>query len=152
MNLVYQKMSTIIRCQYLVRNTFKSIYNVNQMHFLSITTLLKDWLQGKQLLTFSQFLTITSSQIHLRLLFKGRFQDFRGFESINLIRAHSIGVCKIMKNFDYDIMRWEIMIFLRPPKRECSVQEAVCLIMTELRLQKRFPKVMFGNSNLLECR
>ena len=37
-------------------------------------------------------------------------------------------------------------------KRECSVQEAVYLIMPELWLRKTFPKVMFLNSNLPECR
>ena len=36
-------------------------------------------------------------------------------------------------------------------KRECSVQEAVYLIMPELWLRETFPKAMFLNSNLPEC-
>ena len=36
-------------------------------------------------------------------------------------------------------------------KGECSVQEAVYLIMPERWLRKTFPKVMFLNSNLSEC-
>ena len=35
-------------------------------------------------------------------------------------------------------------------KRECSVQEAVYLIMPELWLRKLFPRVIFLNSNLPE--
>ncbi|XP_057316777.1 uncharacterized protein LOC130657796 [Hydractinia symbiolongicarpus] len=37
-------------------------------------------------------------------------------------------------------------------KRECSVQEAVYLIMPELWLRKTFPKVVFANTNLPEKR
>ena len=37
-------------------------------------------------------------------------------------------------------------------KRECSVQEAVFLVMPELWLRKTFPKVLFLNSNILEKR
>ena len=37
-------------------------------------------------------------------------------------------------------------------KRECSVQEAVYLIMPELWLRKTFPGVVFANSNLPENR
>ena len=37
-------------------------------------------------------------------------------------------------------------------KRECSVQGAVYLIMPELWPRKTFPKDMFLNSNLPECR
>ena len=35
-------------------------------------------------------------------------------------------------------------------KRECFVQEAVYLVMPELRLSKIFPKVIFLYSNLPE--
>ena len=37
-------------------------------------------------------------------------------------------------------------------KRECSVQEAVYLVMPELLLRKIFPAVIFLNSNMLEKR
>ena len=37
-------------------------------------------------------------------------------------------------------------------KRECSVQEAVYLVMPELWSQKTFPKVLFLNSNISEKR
>ena len=37
-------------------------------------------------------------------------------------------------------------------KRECSVQEAVYLLMPELWLRKTFPGVIFANSNLPENR
>ena len=37
-------------------------------------------------------------------------------------------------------------------KRECSVQEAVYHILSELWLQKIFPKVIFLNSNMPERR
>ena len=37
-------------------------------------------------------------------------------------------------------------------KRECSVQEAVYLLMPELWLRKTFPVVIFANSNLPEKR
>ena len=37
-------------------------------------------------------------------------------------------------------------------KRECSVQEAVYLLMSELWLRKTFPGVVFANSNLPENR
>ena len=39
-----------------------------------------------------------------------------------------------------------------PAMRECSLQEVAYLIMPKLWLQKTFPKVMFLNSNLPECR
>ena len=37
-------------------------------------------------------------------------------------------------------------------KKECSVQEAVYLVMPELWLRKTFPKVLFLNSNIPEKR
>ena len=37
-------------------------------------------------------------------------------------------------------------------KRECSVQEAVYILMPELWLRKTFPGVIFANSNLTENR
>ena len=37
-------------------------------------------------------------------------------------------------------------------KKECSVQEAVYLVMPELWLRKSFPGIVFANSNLPENR
>ena len=54
------------------------------------------------------------------------------------------------KKSDYDKMKSIAKAYIT--KRECSVQEAVYFVMTELWLRKIFPCVIFFNSNLPERR
>ena len=49
---------------------------------------------------------------------------------------------------DYENMKSIARTFTT--KRECSVQEAVCLVMPELWLSRIFPRVMFLKTNLTE--
>ena len=51
---------------------------------------------------------------------------------------------------DYEKMKITARVYAT--KRECSVQEAVYLVMPELWLQKMFPRVIFLNNNLPEKR
>ena len=48
------------------------------------------------------------------------------------------------KNSDFERMKAIARTY--PTKRECSVQEAVYLVMPELWLRKTFPEVLFLNS------
>ena len=47
-----------------------------------------------------------------------------------------------------DFERMKVIARAYATKRECSVQEAVYLVMPELWLRKTFPKVLFLNSNI----
>ena len=54
------------------------------------------------------------------------------------------------KKSDFDRMKAIARAYAT--KRECSVQEAVYLVMPETWLRKTFPKVLFLNSNMPEKR
>ena len=54
------------------------------------------------------------------------------------------------KNSDFE--RMNAIARAYATKGECSVQEAVYLVMPELWLRKTFPKVLFLNSNIPEKR
>ena len=47
-----------------------------------------------------------------------------------------------------DLEKMKVVAGTYSTKRECSVQEVVHLVMPELKLGKKFPKVVFLNSNI----
>ena len=94
------------------------------------------------MLTFSQFLTITKqSHTCARLLFKSRRWASEAMQEAGN-DTFNRGVS------DYEKIKEIAEAYTT--KRKYSVEEAFYLIMPELWLQKKFPKVMLRNSNLPE--
>ena len=130
-----------MHCQYLVMNTYKSIYNVNQMLFYQYLLFLRsDCIFLRSDCIFSQFLIITKQSHTCVLTFQNQKMGLRRLWK-KQARMHFIGLCQIIKKI-------KAIVEAYTTKRECSVQETVYLIMPELLLWKTFLKVMFLNSNL----
>ena len=119
-----------MHCQYLVINSFKFIYNVNQMRVLSIITLPKDWLHVKQILTFSKFLIITKQSHACMPTFQKQELGLQRLWKEQL-RMHLITVCQNMK-------KWKLLL-------RSTLQRG------NVHFKKLFPKVMFLNDTSPEC-
>ena len=109
------------------------------MHVLIITFSLKDYKHGKQTLIYSQRLIIT------KLSYFSKEED-------ETSEAMKQAAREALAGNKSDCEKMKAIARAYATKRECSVQEAVYLVMPELLLRKMFPAVIFLNSNMLEKR
>ena len=113
--------------QYQVINTFKSIYNLNHVYVLSIITLPKKCLHGKQNIIDIQPVFNHCKAVSYMCAYFSKAEA--GKDVFNRVVL------------DFEKMKAIAKVYTT--KMEWSIQEAVYLIMSEFWLWKTFPNVMF---------
>ena len=114
------------------------------MHVLLIISLRTVCKHGRQTLTYSQCLT-TIKVVNYICPYFSKAEDETSEAMKKAVEDEING-----KKSHFERMKAISRAYVT--KRECSVQEAIYVVMPNLGLRKTFPKVLFLNSNIPERR